>query len=115
MEARTEAEEDNNSRFWVCDDSLDDLFDHCHGEDDTQSMGSIQHTRHFKGKKHKKWPSSYFANMLFSPPAKNRSKDGTRTSPSSIIQTRPAPTNLKIRRWIQSTTIGLNYQKRIKL
>ena len=41
MEARTEAEEDNNGTCWVCDDRLDDLFDHCHREDDPHSMGSI--------------------------------------------------------------------------
>lgn len=41
MEARTEAKEDNNGISWVCDNSVDDLFDHCHGEDGAQSMGSI--------------------------------------------------------------------------
>lgn len=53
MEARTKAEEDNNGISWVCDDSLDDLFDHRHRKDGTQSLGSIQDTRHFEGKKNK--------------------------------------------------------------
>lgn len=50
MEARTEAKENNNGGFGVCDHGVDDLFDHCHGEDGAQSMGSLQHTWHFKGK-----------------------------------------------------------------
>lgn len=41
MATRTEAQEDNNSSCWVCNNSLDDLFDYCHGEDSAANMGSL--------------------------------------------------------------------------
>jgi hypothetical protein len=41
MEARAEAEENNHGSPGVCDDGLDDLFDHCNSEDRAPNMGSL--------------------------------------------------------------------------
>lgn len=41
METRTETKEDNNGSFGLRDNIVDDLSDHCHREDDSQSMGSL--------------------------------------------------------------------------
>ncbi len=41
MEAGTETKENNNGNCGICDNSLDDLFDHCDCKDGAPNMGSL--------------------------------------------------------------------------
>ena len=41
MAAREKIEEDNNRNLGISYDGVDDLFDHCNGQDGAPDMGSV--------------------------------------------------------------------------